>query len=177
MKSKQKLVLFGGYDYAITQSVKDLDDIWCYDINEDKWSMINIKLPIGMNSFGYSITPDQRYVIIFGGEVKDKLVDDIWIWDLQTMEFIKSELKCPMPAGFRVMMMPFDINDVILVQAWIRFNNNELSLALPMELVRIIILFCICNDIYLMQHYRGNKMCKIAIDEIIDDYTKQSLYQ
>ena len=179
LKSKQKLLLFGGYDYAITQTIKDLDDIWCYDKKIKKWSLMDVKLPIKINSFGYILTPDERFVIIFGGEVMDKLIDDIWIWDLDKMEFKKSKLKCPMNTGYRVEIMSFNKTDAIVVHGWIRFNYAQLltksALSFPIELVRMIALYYIYIDIYLLQHYDGNKMWKINIDEIIHGFTKQLL--
>ena len=35
-EKSEKLLLFEG--------IKDLDDIWCYDINTNKWSLLDIKM-------------------------------------------------------------------------------------------------------------------------------------
>eukprot|EP01084_Bolivina_argentea_P025189 46849_1 len=172
IKSKKQLLLFGGYDDGITEdSKKDLGDIWTYCIKHNEWKLLETKMPIKSNSFGYILTNDERYVIIFGGESEDKNIDDIFVLDLKYFKFKHVDLKCPVSGGLHAVYTENMIYDIKLVSGFIRSYN----FACPNDILRIIMLFYVVNDVFLLHHYDGTGFWKIAIDDIIPNYTFQCI--
>ena len=76
--SKQKLLLFGGYDYGNGT----LDEIWIFDYKTEEmmkqgWKKVeNLRLPKGTLNSGYTLSADERYVLIFGGGEEYKNMEE-----------------------------------------------------------------------------------------------------
>ena len=90
IKSKKQLILFGGLD---RRSIY-LNAIWkCqYGMNDVindmvyEWKKLDLTLPHRMHSFGYVLSDDERYILIFGGKVQSlHFLNEIYIFDLKLM--------------------------------------------------------------------------------------------
>lgn len=91
VQHKNMFILFG-----------DRQLMFSYDLSSSQWSDIgDMTNPI--SKFGYIMTRDEKYLITFRGKYWDKTItkwistDDILIFDIDTMEWIASEYKCPVP--------------------------------------------------------------------------------
>ena len=114
IKSRKQLILFGGLDFK-----KFNNEIWICSLlpnNQYKWIKLDLKLPHKMHSFGYIITNDDKYIIIFGGVAiisnGTELCDMIYIWDLNNMKFYESNLKCPIRGKFNAVIINEKENDI-----------------------------------------------------------------
>ena len=102
VKSKYKMLLFGGFEGS---DCINTDNIYEYSFADKKWSILDAKLPIRCSSFGFILTPDDKYIIIFGGWDQHRAIDDIYIWEIDRMIFRKCRLKCPVKSQYRACIM------------------------------------------------------------------------
>ena len=58
LQSKGELWLIAGFDY----------DIYLYSIKDNKWKLLDIKLPAPLSECTCICSKDERFIIIFGGE-------------------------------------------------------------------------------------------------------------
>merc|ERR1712241_1339518 len=128
-----------------------------------------------MNSFGFILTEDERYIILFGGECMDIDLDTIWIWNLESMQFTESKIRCPVIGGFRVQMVSNLKRNVHLVSGFVRleccsgsstrdiFCTNDkvksrgksidegvCNINLPKDVLSVITEHFMCIDIYVL---------------------------
>eukprot|EP01084_Bolivina_argentea_P290518 499047_1 len=91
LPSKKCLYFFGGRT-GVTFS----DLIWKYSLKKNEWKLFkNVKLPKKMEKFGFCLSKNNKFVYIFGGYDGSSNLDDIYMWNLKKMTFIKSKVKCP----------------------------------------------------------------------------------
>ena len=124
--------------------------------NKSLSNLSNIKLPFNIQLFGYVLTTDEKYVIIFGGW--DQAIwgdgDDIYIWNLESMEFRKSEKKCPTKSQFHACIMGYQVDD-LLVHGYLRMCSKDDIEYLPQDIVKLVGHWC-CNDfLHLFMSTRG----------------------
>ena len=99
IESKKQLILFGGLDKTNVY----LDAIWkCqYTTATEtqpvyKWNKLDLRLPFRMHSFGYILTDDERFILIFGGKIQSlHFLNDIYIFDIKEMVITKCGIDCP----------------------------------------------------------------------------------
>ena len=117
--SQDILLLFGGYNCTEWESRKD---ILIYDLKRYSWERAKIRLPIAMDSFGYVLSMDERYMIIFGGSDKhNKCMNSIYILDVEIMKIRKlNELQCPQKGNFHAIVGHDTINNELLVRGYIK---------------------------------------------------------
>ena len=120
IKSLQKILLFGGFNEYLSR-----DNIFSCDIMGDhKWEKLKLKLPITLCDFGYALTLDEQFIIIFGGYSFHNYIDCIWIWDLQLMQFKESGIKCPVKGTFHVIIMDDIEQKLVLIMGYFRKSLN-----------------------------------------------------
>eukprot|EP01084_Bolivina_argentea_P134990 237945_1 len=74
--------------------------VYAYKFKSKKWMNTKIQFPMNhCKSFGYIKSPDNKYILIIGGSYRDddnwRFNENIFIFDVNKMVFITSELKCP----------------------------------------------------------------------------------
>eukprot|EP01084_Bolivina_argentea_P290517 499046_1 len=101
LPSKKCLYFFGGRItgqcvVSGTRRVTYSDLIWKYSLKKNEWKLFkNVKLPKKMEKFGFCLSKNNKFVYIFGGYDGSSNLDDIYMWNLKKMTFIKSKVKCP----------------------------------------------------------------------------------
>ena len=80
------LVFGGNTDWGF------LNVIFQYDTIMDQWKILPTELPQKMSEFGYVISTDERFILIFDLKHSQK----IWIWNLEDMTFRESVVVVPM---------------------------------------------------------------------------------
>eukprot|EP01084_Bolivina_argentea_P256207 431268_1 len=70
ISSKQCILLIGGHNIA----EYSFSDVWIYKLQTQKWSKID-NISFNRYQFGYVLTSNQRYVILFGGQTSPFTVD------------------------------------------------------------------------------------------------------
>ena len=181
IKSQQKLLLFGGYDYGTHQA---LDEIWMFDYKSvdtmlNGWTKIeNIKLPKGTLNSGYTLSNDEKYVFIFGGSDPsqsggdgDAYLDDIYILnvgDLENMELEirKSVIKCPVNDLFHAMVMPKNPVDEIVVFGWLRECLRNIEMEMCMDLWIMMLGWYSCDFVHLL---KDDGHWKIPVNDLLCD--------
>ena len=111
--SQNKLLLLGGYDQDVDSVV---DTMRVYSISDNEWKgLLNqngdeIKLPLAVGGFGYILTRDERYVVIFGGTSGSHGGEemDIYYLDLRTLKWAKSLVECPVNNEFMSVLTDYD---------------------------------------------------------------------
>eukprot|EP01084_Bolivina_argentea_P228742 386252_1 len=82
IKSKQICLLFGGYDNSIEwwRSNNTCQDIWIFSLRLNEWTKSETQLPIHGHDFGYCLTKNEKFIILFGGSyLYDGPKDTIYI--------------------------------------------------------------------------------------------------
>ena len=77
--------------------------IWSYNTLTKKWCKFQMELPLKLCKFGYAVTGCERYILILGGETRTdwrvRIMDGIYILDLEKMEMRASIISCPRRSG------------------------------------------------------------------------------
>ena len=85
LKKQEKIYTFGGWICGGNQYLTEdtLDTILSYDLKTKEHKLLDLKIPKGLDSFGYIKTNDERFVIIFGGDGDEGISNhDIYIFDM-----------------------------------------------------------------------------------------------
>jgi len=100
LESKKQILVLGGNDSHLWGGY--LGSIWlCDTVPTIKWRHLDkVAMPNKMSLFGYIKSKDENQVIIFGGKTKTGLRDEIWILNLNTWKWTKSNVKCPKKGKF-----------------------------------------------------------------------------
>ena len=178
VKSKNILLLFGGCDLLYmydSGNCRYLDEIYRYFIDDDKWELLNdIKLPQKMHSFGCVMTSDEKYIILFGGEVKrssyssdDQYIDTIYVMDTDTMKIKLSNIKCPSKSKYHGILMGDKIFDELLVSGFLRQQTKSNNATIPDEVMNLIVMWFSIDWIHLLQNKTSGHW-KIAVHDIIN---------
>eukprot|EP01084_Bolivina_argentea_P306202 529076_1 len=164
ISSKQMLLLFGGYNHDIKSAV---DYIYSYSINNNKWTKLNVCLPVPMKGFGYVLTNTEQYVIIFASS-------SVYVWDLYTMEIKKIQMTVNMTYNYcRAILMYDYIKDECLSYGYIRrcwqctsFNDIQYP---SNDLIQLIKLFCpsVGANIHVLSIGNGYYHFKFKLSDII----------
>lgn len=168
--SQERLILFGGYNCTEWESQRD---ILIYDLKRDNsWKRSNVRLPIAMDSFGYVLSMDEKYIIIFGGSDKhNKCMDVIYILDIELMKIRKlNELYCPRKGNFHACIGHDTINNELLVRGFIKdcwkLNIFKNVRRLSDVVIRLIQSYHFDEVIHLFDKKDGAHW-KIKLDKII----------
>ena len=170
LQSKQELIFFGGYDYS---TYTYFDTIWCHKIGDIKWNILNVKLPHKMMNFGYILTFDERFLIIFGGTIKEgdmeEDLNEIWFLDLQNTltvpKWEKSVVKCPTAGTLYAVLMGSAEDNELLVNGYIREQMKDMELLIPMEIIDLMCLWYSNEIVHLVTRW-GNDHWKINVNNI-----------
>eukprot|EP01084_Bolivina_argentea_P110003 196490_1 len=98
--SKRKIFHIGGSN---SSSMFYTNCIFEYCLMNHIWRKCDIKLPIKMSPEACVLSTDEKYILIFGAWIVDekdqdfdtKYINDIYIWNLETMKITKSIRCCP----------------------------------------------------------------------------------
>ena len=84
LRSKNMILFIGGFVYS---DIGYLKTIYSYSTIHNKWTKLNMKLPMEITPSSSALTKDEQYVILFGGftihEWESK--DNIFVVDLIKM--------------------------------------------------------------------------------------------
>eukprot|EP01084_Bolivina_argentea_P203114 346947_1 len=128
------------------------------------WIDLNVKLPLEMTSFGLVMSNnDQKNIFIFGGNcdtISMANLDDIYIFNLETMTIKKLQIKCPVKSSFYAVVISNTMYDKIIITGFIRklYMTHVIT-----EIVGIILNFCKHEEIHL---FNKTNHWKISLDII-----------
>eukprot|EP01084_Bolivina_argentea_P136681 240712_1 len=120
--------IFGGEGWN-----KSLDTIFHYNIEQNKWNKLNVKMPKPLSSFGCTSAINNKYVLIFGGDctkcdfsysasVPIQYSDEIYVFSLLNKTFTKSKIACPQKGTFVAMAINDKTHDEMAVCGYIRLQ-------------------------------------------------------
>lgn len=141
------LLLFGGYDRARNYTVNQEPFVvyyYRYDASHcsGEWKQFkNMTLSYDFNiTFGFSISVNDRYVLLTGGGTLESVLEDnfqfddsIFIMDIDEGQFWKSKVKCPVKSAWHSIVMPQPPMDKLLVFGYLRGKK------IPIEIVEIVV--------------------------------------
>eukprot|EP01083_Nonionella_stella_P102579 291901_1 len=151
LKSRNEVMLFGGYDCT---NAMGYDTIWIFDTKRYEWQQLyDVKLPQKMHSFGYILSENERYCILFGGKNRDiDNLSNIYIWDLHHMIFYESVIKAPSGGCHAVLM--HNEKDQVLVCGYIRNMEKCLRIHIPNDVIRLVIIYHKTENVHIMNDER-----------------------
>ena len=128
--------------------------------------------PIFGEHFGYVLTPDERYIIAFGGSQNSEYYDDIYIWDLKMMIFKRSEQKCPEINEYRACIMVDKMVDDVVVYGYMRRYIDSDMRHLPQDIIAIMLQWCQDSFVHLIAGFSAingdfNKHWKIQLSKLL----------
>jgi len=137
VRIKNKILMFGGYNGHYF-----LNNIYEYNIEDNKWTQLNCTMPKRMVGFGCVVILNKEYVALFGGGNDVDAYDDIFIFSVQDKTFKKSKIKCPFACNFRAFAFNDRKKDELTTFGYMRdkwkqceMNNHYFP---PQYLIRII---------------------------------------
>ena len=109
VKSQNKLILLGGYDWAVKSAI---DTIRVYSIADNEWKVLlnkngnAVKLPLTLAGFGCVLSRDEKYIVVFGGTSGMRGGEEVGIYylDLKTLTWSKSLVECPVNNEFEAVL-------------------------------------------------------------------------
>ena len=106
---------------------KAVDYIHSYSIKDNKWKLLDAKLPVPLKHPTCICSKDERYIITFGGNVNPPYIntDNIFIIDTESLEIKKSSLKCPSSDCFRACLVDDTQRSDLIVSGFINQYWNE----------------------------------------------------
>lgn len=166
LKSQEKVLVFGGLkgwnDYQ--------DTVHCYDIVENKWSELEVRMPIGVHRFGCVKTKDEKYVVLMGGYNNSERINKIQVFDVDKTKFGISKIKCPKNGSFQAVNTLEDA-DEILIAGYVRIVLNEYEMIMPDDIIHFIIDLMRIERVHLMEdanssHWKIDVQC--IVDQCVD---------
>ena len=163
------LYIFGGLlDLEFTTIISDR--ICIYSFKTKQWILPMLTLQYPLHGFGYTLTSDKRYILIFGGRcIKGSMFsycDDIFVIDLKCPlkpMMLKSYIKCPIKGLFHAFTVKNKKEIFYLISGFLRLYQT----LLPNDIIKFIVLWYGINDIIHLFQRDGNKQWKIDVDNII----------
>ena len=164
IQSENKLLLFGGYDDGTQQCT---DQIWAYYIQENKAIKLNnIKLPAEMSNFGWILSDDERYVIIFGGETANMDTSkNILILDINEWCMYQSQVELDNNYSILKAISMKNEQSGILVDGYIRQISMKCDLNVPMELCALFHSYYDSETIYIIDSKL--RLYRIELNDIL----------
>lgn len=95
-KLRNSLIYFGGMQPGICTSLDTIYELKLDNDNKNnnKWELMNIKLPVAISAFGYTKIDigDREWVVMVGGgcmikKVAQQYYDTIYVWDINNYKF------------------------------------------------------------------------------------------
>ena len=126
---------------------------------------------MGMSNFGWILSKDEQYLIIFGGENTnlDRLAN-IFILNLNNMIFYQSAMRLCHKGVVKAVSVKNE-KDAALVAGFIRTVSREYDVYIPSELVPLFNSYFDAEMIYLLhdQNLDGKvtMLCKIQLNDIL----------
>ena len=175
IKSKNMLLLFGGYD---PDQGHQFDDIWKFDLSqlnkdykENKWIKIDdIKLPLKMSSFAWILSKNENYLVTFSGYSKahEKRIKNIFILNLKENKFYCSKVQWTKNRVLNAVLMHDQCSDV-LIAGFIRKISDEYNINIPPELMYLFAMYIVSETVHLIDpncHYA------VELNDILNDMTE-----
>ena len=160
-----KLLMFGGKPRGGDPHRDTLDSVHEYDINAQKWSTLNCKIPKPLHRFGCVPILNDEYIILIGGN----WTDDIYIYSVRNKTFSKSSVKCPKNTNYEAIATMDRNRDEIITFGYVRFiwmqyfNDNNV-LYPPKYLIKIICGYYMNQDVHIFATgYFGTEVKVITI--------------
>ena len=167
-KLKDKIIIIGG-----NNGFDNVDIHHEYDINQNKWSRIDCKLPQLMNGFGCTKILNGQFLALFGGfAIKhdgndiyegEKGGDDIFIYSVKKKVFKKSKIKCPNKGGYQAITFCDRKQDKTVTFGYVRSMWLECvmedHLFPPEYLIRIMFHYYWNECIHLFRDFSDNYKC------------------
>ncbi len=169
IKSKNMLLLFGGYDY---KTDNQFNEIWKFDLSTgNKWVKLqDIKLPKKMSNFAWVLTKNEQYMIIFGGYCGERM-KNIFILDLNEMKFYCSNVRLCDQGYPCAVSMHSGINSDLLIAGFIRNVSKEYDMNIPLELMKLFHTFFDSEIVYLVHHSYNKKdrLYQVELNDILKE--------
>ncbi len=164
IQSKDILLLFGGYDPG--QSGR-FNKMWSYDLKGKQWNSFGATLPYEMQSFGYILTKNERYVIIFGGIAEDSSdLSGIYFLDLKDLKWYQCQQQLPL-AGMCYAASYSEKEDDLLVYGYIREFMKKMEMNIPMDIYQLVLNKYKREFVHILSRHGANHQ-KIEIQHILN---------
>ena len=153
ISSKQCIMLIGGQ----TEAGEAVKNIGIFSMKTQTWTTID-NLYFNRYGFGAVLSPNERYVLLFGGMIPGVgPTDDISILDIRNdnqLTLRESNIRCPYKGVCSVVRaIGFDIKDSILIMGYMKqcYKNKEFNqyVSIPTDIISMIHQWY-CGD---MVHY------------------------
>ena len=161
------------------------DIIRKYSIPTQQWEELEIKLPHKITEFGHVITKDERFIIIMGGYggIKEYYQDTIFILDLYTMQFSKSDIRLPFAQECEAIIMESKDENNLLVHGYIRKETEKFNnLFIPFALISLLSIWHSIEYLHIMNStgcFRDHEIgehWEINLNKILDSVTSDVVY-
>ena len=117
-----------------------------------------------MQLFGYILTFDEKYILIFGGDIQNIQSDTIYILDFENETFNKSAIKCPLTDAFVACIALENINKSV-VNGYIKEYIGIGLQMVPQDIIQLIWNWCSNSVVHLFDS--SKRHWKIDVDKIL----------
>jgi len=115
-----KALLFGGQGNKAVGNVRDWNDTWCYDRDQNTWTeIISDPHPSDRNGHGMVGFDNDDKVLVFGGDTDSGFMNDTWIFDLSQGNWTQINTSTsPRPSHFMSLAMLAPTGNIVLFGGW-----------------------------------------------------------
>ena len=170
IKSKSILLLFGGYDPVPD---RQFDVFWEFDLSAYKRTKRDdIKLPVKMSSFGWILSKNEDYLVIFGGfsREKERRIKNIFILDLKVNVFYSSTIRLNIKTYYNAVLVHDQQSSDALINGYVRTASNDFNINIPSELIHLFRMYFVSETVHLIS-YSGHY--SIKLEDILREKSKE----
>eukprot|EP01084_Bolivina_argentea_P137454 242064_1 len=158
IKPQNILLSLGG---CCDEILTDLDTIWKYSLDKQKWELLPIKLPTesARSNFGYVLTQNQQFMIMMAGQKGAGFPNSIFVLDLQNWIWKQCTFNAPTQGAVGTVL--FSQNNELIVKGYLRLMGSVIPNAIAMCIVE----WCQFEEIHLIEvaanglHWKINADC------------------
>eukprot|EP01084_Bolivina_argentea_P283231 485024_1 len=137
------------------------------------WSKISIKLPTGLGKIKAVVTRDDKYVVMFGGNIDGlahAYTNDIYVLDVKMMKLLKCSVKCPVSHVIHTAILNDCNAEELITFGFVRdtWKNKQYSHILfpPFYLIKLVQFYYWKDEIHL---FWNSCHWKKSVDDILNN--------
>jgi len=173
MQSRQLLFAMGGYT-TTSRASRASDHIYVCEVAKNyRWHLLPVLMPRRMYSFGCVLTPNEKYIVLFGGNS----TNHIHIFDLCRQEMVRLErLQCPNAGSYAACVLGNDQKTAVLVAGYVKrcWKSREFEDVSqpPVDIILLLRRYCSTEIVHLFQTTKKQHW-RMPLREITSEYELQ----
>eukprot|EP01084_Bolivina_argentea_P250848 420478_1 len=170
IKKNNEMLFMGGKTYE-WRSYLCHYPIFSYNIIKHKWKRIKLTLPGGLSNFGYVITNNEKYIILFGGYNNYGYSNDIFVINTKEMVLMKCNIPCPVKNEYDAIIMGNEEKEELIVCGFVKrcWKQLDIRFLFPPKYILKLVQLRISQEYVHLLEYTKKKHWMIPVCDILNN--------